>query len=135
MSLNIASLSNVTTLKKCLELGNNELLIECVETLGFDQLIKGDLIETARSVGFSLVVIFLATLAIENNCKTERNATLLYAYQSILAKKLNPELKQLGMRKLITLTTKAIIKNSYRLDTLSASTCDEWRDSITLAID
>jgi hypothetical protein len=119
-------------------LRNND--IESVENyllaIGLDRALSYEVIDAARCINYPELVILLTTLAISNDHHVNQNRLILTSYQSIIEKKLKPELQALGMRNIITQTVNNIIKGSSNKVSFNKQVSFlEWAEGITLAAD
>lgn len=127
----------VTQIHRALMVGDQTALVSALENVDLPDLLSQDTLEKVRARGKSALVIFLATLASNNNVEVEQAQFWLECYQSIHQKQWLGALQKLKADNVLRLTLQRLMDekaNNIQAQPLSGS-ARHWVQAFELAID
>lgn len=129
---------NLSRINHALVNQNDDALVECFENLNLVEFLSQENIQKARIHRMPMLVIFMCTLAVENNISSVRSQSWLTYYQAIQNKKLPETLTAISNNNILKLVLQALLINAkidrkYLQKIKGASL--QWCDAFELAID
>ena len=115
MQVKKSTYANCRALAVALNSNSDEAIIETVDRLGLEELSDPDLMTLARASSSNSLVVLLSTLLKENGIEPQKSSLILAAYTSIIMKKTDPVILNLGGRNPISYVIKGLIENETEI--------------------
>ncbi len=127
----------MTQINRALMVGDSSALVSALQGVELAELLSQDTLEKVRARGKGALVVFLATLACNNDVEQEQAQFWLDCYQSISQKRLAPALQSLPADNVLGATVQSLIEGILTpvLEQRLSGTAQQWICGFELAID